>query len=404
MSEEQSGSIEEVPVTPEVVDSSDKLPTTEDAIAKSLGYPDYRRFTRAGDEGRLLETKLLEAPRIFCPVILDVEIQLDKSRNNVPLMDAEIPEVIRGYLGVSEDLIIDVLMHPSLNPNRVLVTLRSLPVPSIAISHRGVSRVHHVSLLVTNVLDTLDDSLVSRRHDIIQSFVLNTQADSLVLCLPQSWLIPDPDFKTKLPTLPVYPNSAFLLFFKNLFGHVVNARILFKHSLANLYGCVALLIQFKEHRPLRQALLTLHDRYLVHFHAGNPDHPFAGMRMVFPRPAVFDHLVAEAEGRPGPPALPKSVAMLNSLGPAFLAVAPPQAASAVITPPVGDEAIATAFRQILEKLEKLESENQQLVELLATSTTSLPADRERDRERSPRSSALVQAIPSQGLPPWKRRP
>jgi hypothetical protein len=354
-----------------------------EVIASGLGFPDYKKFTRTGEGGRLIEApKLLDAPRIFSPVLLRVSVQLDPVRNGVSLMEAELPEVVRGYLGVSEDWVIDVV---SASENVVLVACRA--DPSLAPGHKAISRVHNVTLVVDEVIDTSDDENEGRRAEISDALASDSSADAVLLSIPQNWMIPDPEFKPRGPTLPVYPNSMWLLFFKNAFGTVSGSSLIFKNASANALGMIALAIRFKEHRALRQCLLFLHRRYLIHAKEG------MGMRLCFARPVNYDQVVAEAEG--------KSTSAKSSRAVAGRI----PAAEEVLAESVGNASeVAAAFRQMLEKLEKLEAENQRLVEIVAASTGSRSVVEEpRARERSPRHSGIEMVVPAVGLPPWKNR-
>ena len=371
-----------------------ELATTEKAFEESLGYPDYKKLSRSGEGGRIIETKLLDAPKIFSPVILDVAVHLDKARNGVPLMEAEIPEVIRGYLGVPEDLIIDVL--PT-GESSVVVALRDVPVPAILPGHKGISRVHNVTLVVSHVFDTSDDEDVVRRKEISSALSADTSCDAIQVCVPQHWIIPDPEFKPKSATISVYSSSLWLLFFRNTWGAVTGSTVCFRSNFANQLGMISLVVKFKDHKALRQALLFLHRRYLIHPREG------LGMRMTFAKPVNYQKTIDDAEGKISVAPM-YAAARLPSLNAQALA----QTLMRVPVAPESDDmqpgAVADAFRQMLEKLEKLEHENQRLVELLATRAVD-EDDEEEDanvRERSPRGSG-IEIIPAVGMPPWKRK-
>ena len=370
---------------------SEELATTEAAFEESLGYPDYKRLTRTGESGRLIESKLLEAPRIFSPVILEVTVQLDKARQGVPLMEAEMPEVVRGYLGVAEDLIIDVL--PAADGN-VIVALRDVPMPPILAGHKGISRVHNVTLVVSSVSDTSEDEDANRRKEISAAFASDPNSDAVLLAVPQHWIIPDPEFKPKAPTLPVYPSSLWLLFFRNIWGAVNGSTLLFRSSQANQVGMIGLVVRFKEHKALRQCLLFLHRRYLVHPREG------MGMRLTYAKPVNFQKTVDEAEGKVTVGG--GSAGRLASLNAQALSSSLMRVPANQDSVDVPNEQVAEAFRVMLDKLEKLETENQRLVELLATrAIDGSPDEEDEERERSPRSG--IQMIPAIGLPPWKGR-
>jgi hypothetical protein len=369
--------------------------------SSTLGFPDFSKFKRSGESGRILEPlKQLESPKLFCPVILRIQVTLDAVRNHVELMDVELEQVIKGYMGLDETIIIDVwkVETSSEDVSFVEVTLSEMPVPPVVVGTKGVSRIHNVQLTVVKVEDTVEDDFDERRNEIVSLLSESTQLDGVVLSIPQHWLIPDPEFRPKTTVLPVYPSSAWLLFFKNIFGQVTGSSIVFKDKTSNLHGMVGLAVKFKEHKSLRQCMMFLHRRYLIHPKEG------LGMKITNIRPVNYDLIISDATGgvTSGVSGRAKRVAALGSHNIEDTAKSIAQGSSDQV-----GEIVADAFRLMLEKLEKLEAENQRLVDMLAVKHMEDQIEDEEEqqihgkRERSPRSSG-IEMIPTTGMPKWKR--
>jgi hypothetical protein len=157
-------------------------------------------------------------------------------------------------------------------------------------------------------------------------------------------------------------------------------------------GNVGLAVRFKEIKSARQCVLTLHDRYLVH--------PREGLGMKLPKIRMVQYTSVTVKKTIG-----SSVGSLKPVGFArpLLGLSENeraiQAANGYATG--GKDVsmpVAEAFQKILERVEKLDRENQRLLSLLVEDKLHDDAD-SIERERSPR--AHRRDIPATGLPPWR---
>lgn len=224
---------------------------------------------------------------------------------------------------------------------------------------------------------TSNDACESRRKSIQRLFNdLPATCDGIVVELPQCWLVPDPDFKAKHAFMPVFPQSLWVKFFKS-FGDMKKAEISF-HTATNTPGAmngdvvVHLLVNFKTRDAAVQCVLHLYDRWLQ-------DPKTQDRRACGIRPINYDAFKADSDSArsQAPPAATPGAAKTTQLQPP--AAAPrPVAAKAKAKP---SPAIPTAaslgtggaemapisvdeLQQILKRMERLERENQELMEML----------------------------------------
>lgn len=323
-----------------------------------LEFPDYRRLTRTGETGRMFETRIRDAPKIYCPFIIKVGIVLGKSRNGVALSSTDLMEIAETSIVLKDDVVIDTFSE---DPEFFSVFVRDDPAKSNVSVGQKVSVAHHdVTLTIQSIEDTCDDNSVTRRAAIDLMLNCDTLCDSVFVTVPQTWVIPDPEFHPRTSTLPLYPGSFWLTFFKSVWGVVSSASIVFGVEM----GYVGLSVKFKEAKALRQCVLTLHDRYLVH--------PKEGYGMKISRIKLVRNA---AVTKKAPISIPRP---------------PPTSAQS-------DPTVTEAFEKLLEKVERLDRENQRLLALLMDEQTAAP-DSEPARERSPRTRV---EIPPTGLPPWR---
>lgn len=356
-----------------------------------LEYPDYKRFSRAGSDGRIFETRIKDSPKIFCPFLTRASVVLGDERNGLGLSSADVFDIVESNMGISMDTVIDVICD---DPGYFIVTTRQKPNEKAAQVGKSFKPVRHdVTVSVESIIDTADDEASDRRKKVAEIVNADPNADSVYVTLPQTWVIPDADFRPRTATLPLYPGSFWLQFFKSCWGLVTGATIVFGQDGQNNVG---LAVRFKEIKAARQCVLTLVDRYLVHHKEG------LGMKM--PRVKLVPYSTVTArKSTPmsvgGPEqtvgfARPQQVSPNENVMQAAMSYANGSAASVPLS-------VAEAFQKIIERVEKLDRENQRLLSLLvddnersAPGTDFIPIDSS-SRERSPRT------IPTTGMPPWR---
>lgn len=353
-----------------------------------LEYPDYRRFSRAGVDARILEPRVRDAPKVFCPVILRVSVSLGKSRNGIGLSSDDMMEVAESALDLSEDLLIDVFGD---DQDSFEVSVRQLlPDGKFSVGQVFTSSVHDVTLAITAVQDSLDDNEESRRSKLSGMLSSDTLADAVYITVPQTWVVPDPEFKPRLSVLPLFPGSAWMQFFKSCWGNVQAATLVFGQD---GIGNVGLAVQFREIKAMRQCVLTLVDRYLIH--------PKEGFGMKMPQVRVVRYSSVAAK-KPLPGIATQGGRQIVQQ-PRFVSEAERtmQSAQAYAGSKEIPLSVSEAFQKILERVEKLDRENQRLLSMLV--------DEQQDgfiasasRERSPRGKHEESAVPATGLPPWRK--
>ena len=356
-----------------------------------LEYPDYRRFSRAGADARILEPRVKDAPKLFCPVIVRVSISLGKSRNGVCLSSDDMMEVAESALGLQADHIIDVFGE---DRDSFDVSVReSLPEGKFAVEQVFSSSVHDATLTIKALQDTLDDNDSSRRSRINDLLSSDTLADAVYISVPQTWVVPDPEFKPRLSVLPLFPGSAWMQFFKTCWGNVQAASLLFGQDGV---GNVGVVVQFREAKALRQCVLTLVDRYLIH-----PKEGF-GMKLANVRVVRYASVAAK---KPLAGAIQHPGRQIMSQPPRFVSETEMAMQSAQVY--AGSKeiplSVSEAFQKILERVEKLDRENQRLLSMLVDEKEDALITSS-SRERSPRrtSSKQQEVVPPSGLPPWRK--
>ena len=361
----------------------------------SLEYPDYKRLSRVGADARILEPRVRDAPKIFSPIILRVAVALGKERNGVGLSSGDMLDVAETALGLSDDVIIDVFGE---DRDSFEVALREAPIEGkYTIGQAFSSSIHDVSLTIASIRDASDDAAADRRSAITEVVAADALSDAVHLTLPQTWVIPDPEFRPRLSVLPLFPGSFWMQFFRVCWGSVQAATIVFGQDGV---GNVGLVVQFKEAKAMRQCVLALFDRYLIH--------PKEGFGMKLPRVKLVRYsTVAVKKHLPG-----AQPAKQSGGGPAVMFPSRPvnevettmQAAQNYANSKDIPLTVAEAFQKILDRVERLDRENQRLLSLLldeqeqrAAGEDFIPMDNA--RERSPRRKPVE--IPTSGLPPWR---
>ena len=360
----------------------------------ALEYPDYKRLSRTGAEARILESKLRDAPKIFSPVILKVDVTLGNERNGVGLSSADMLDVAESSLNLPDDLIIDVYGDER---DSFEVSLReSLPEGTYYPGQSFTSAVHDVTLKIASIVDTREDESEDKRARIGKLLNADALADAVYLSLPQNWLIPDAEFKPRLSVLPLFPGSFWMQFFKICWGNVQAATIVFGQD---GMGNVGLVVQFKEAKAMRQCVLALFERYLIH--------PKEGFGMKMPRIRVVRYSTVAVKKQ-----MPGIQAVKPGQGPSFpsrpvneVEVAMQSAAGYANSKEI-PLSVSEAFQKILDRVERLDRENQRLLSLLldeqeekSAADEYIPLTSSNTRERSPRRTSAE--IPASGLPPWR---
>merc|ERR1712232_919643 len=129
--------------------------------------------------------------------------------------------------------------------SRELVAALNDELPGCYVLNSAVNiNLLHMSVTATIVgaLDICDDEDPGRLDEISCRFSKPQQCDSLVLNLPQRWVVCDPNFKPKCRSMRLFPGSLMMTFFR-YWGRVESAQILFG-SAHSAESSVRLLVKF----------------------------------------------------------------------------------------------------------------------------------------------------------------
>ncbi|KAF4673486.1 26S protease regulatory subunit 7 [Perkinsus olseni] len=398
-------------------------------LAETLEMPDYGKFTRRGETGRLIETKAKNLPKIFMPYIIRLGVHLGPARMKKPLTEEELLGIVTAArepstgFGILADEVIDVIIDSTGRYSSEGSALRKAPDQHVIVTLRGPPskasvKVGEVIALpddaaTVNVLyieDTVKDQDESRRGS-LQKMVMDPTVDGIVVSLPQLWIIPDPQFTPKSSSLPLYPGSYWLRFL-GLFGSVQSSTLLFTEPQSEAMGLTAICVKFREHKAIRQALLVLYNRYLLH-----PKKADEGMKLSWIRPVNYARVLRESSAAAGhgeattedgkgtpeedplpmpmPPPLPVMPLPPSGSPPAgglnTPYIANPQdgvlrTAIQLSCPEGGTDvpsSVAEAFKQLLKRLAALEKENNHMAQLLSATQTSTASTADGKKEVKP---------------------
>ena len=358
----------------------------------TLEYPDYKRLSRVGVDARILEPRMRDAPKIFSPIIMKVNVSLGKDRSGVGLSSADMLDVAETALGLSEDVIIDVFGDER---DSFEVSVREpLDENKYRDGQTFSSAVHDVHISVGSIRDTLDDGSETRRSKLLSMLSADGLADAVYLSLPQTWVIPDPEFRPRLSVLPLFPGSFWMQFFRTCWGSVQAATIVFGQD---GIGNIGLVVQFKEAKAMRQCVLALYDRYLIH--------PKEGFGMRMPRVKLVRYSTVAVKKHLSGTQATKQTSGGHSVMFASRTVNEVETTMSAAQVYAGSKdiplTVAEAFQKILERVERLDRENQRLLSLLLDEQDQRGDDMmDSSRERSPRRRPVE--IPESGLPPWRK--
>ncbi|KAF4693783.1 26S protease regulatory subunit 7 [Perkinsus olseni] len=407
-------------------------------LAETLEMPDYGKFTRRGETGRLIETKAKNLPKIFMPYIIRLGVHLGPARMKKPLTEEELLGIVtaprepsdwfRSTSGILADEVIDVIIDSTgryssegsalgkAPDQHVIVTLRGPPSKaSVKVGEVIALPDDAATVNVLYIEDTVKDQDESRRGS-LQKMVMDPTVDGIVVSLPQLWIIPDPQFTPKSSSLPLYPGSYWLRFL-GLFGSVQSSTLLFTEPQSEAMGLTAICVKFRDHKAIRQALLVLYNRYLLH-----PKKADEGMKLSWIRPVNYARVLRESSAAAGhgeattgdgkgtpeedplpmpmPPPLPvmplpPSGSPAGGLNTPY--IANPQdgvlrTAIQLSCPEGGTDvpsSVAEAFKQLLERLAALEKENNHMAQvgtvetLLSVTQTSTASAADGKKEVKP---------------------
>ncbi|EER13818.1 26s protease regulatory subunit, putative, partial [Perkinsus marinus ATCC 50983] len=152
-------------------------------LAETLEMPEYGKFTRRGETGRLIETKAKNLPKIFMPYIIRLGVHLGPARVKRPLTEEEVLGIVTAPkgpstgFGILPDELIDVIIDPTgryssegsaamgkAPDQHILVTLRGPPSKAAVKVGEVVALADNTATVnVLYVEDSVKDQDESRR-------------------------------------------------------------------------------------------------------------------------------------------------------------------------------------------------------------------------------------------------
>lgn len=378
--------------------------------------PDYSQFQR---QDRAINPKRSELPKIFCPVLVCCQVEPLPGHEGmnlaVEVSNAEWTNALKKNLPWG-NIVKDVQVFEE--QNRLLIALSEKPAGVNDFSKK-MDQIG-ISLSVHRVVETSVDDERTRLDRLGSLEATETNYDSMTLVVPQTWIIPDPDFTPKHRTISLYKGSAWMAMFK-LFGDVVAAEIAFhgkddvgmitSTGIAPAYRknrtdqkMVEVCVNYKSLDSVKKAAVMLFERYLVHQKTKATQAACLGL-------ANFAKFKKDASEEPKamapPPPVPQQMGQpMPAIHGAPLPPPPPiSGALGAAPPPGGYQDISRThipieeFHEVCARMERLERENQELMQLLVEMSQKRPeapaaaADKGAPAEKGGDDSAA----------PWRKR-
>ncbi|CAE8620500.1 unnamed protein product [Polarella glacialis] len=276
-----------------------------------------------------------------------------------------------------------------------------------------------IAATIVSVDETCDDVEPERISSLASNLKKSLACDSIVLELPQLWIISDPDFKAKTASIGLYPGGFWMGFLKS-WGAVQMAEVFFRKSQKEPEPMVSLAVKFKDRECLKMCFTFLYDRYLVHPKQKN------ALRLPWCRLVSFEDFKVEAlsgdaqpdiaKAAPSPKASPPQPEKALSKGPGVTLPRPAwtNVAEAPSKPTSGEssdrqwtpaEAMKSlsgkqleAFQMVMSRMERLERENQELMQILLQMQGLLTQQQERN-DRLTAMAGSGASAPQGGLVP-----
>mmetsp|Transcript_106045 Transcript_106045/g.253103 ORF Transcript_106045/g.253103 Transcript_106045/m.253103 type:complete len:598 (-) Transcript_106045:131-1924(-) len=366
------------------------VPAAEDQIDDIVPFICYDEEKGSfSKDDRWILPKRNQFPLIFCA--LRVRIRLEPiepsggSANPWNLTAEQVEVLLRKLLGLGDLLVrfddcrdrIDAVT----NARELIAALKAdLPAGLCVGDVKEVSE-HQMLATVVNVLETSDDMDPERISSLAVRLKEGGSCDSIVLELPQIWIISDPDFRAKTASIGLYPGSFWMGFLKS-WGAVKIAEVFFRKvdpDDKRREPTVTVAVQFRERENLKMCFTFLYDRYLVHPKQKN------ALRQPWCKLADFEEFKAKTLGKPVP-SRPKAAApdagklKINQPTKQHAASPVPKATAAEakaakaedfdrqLTPAEAMKGLSgrqlEAFQMVMSRMERLERENQELMQLL----------------------------------------
>ncbi|CAE7589422.1 unnamed protein product [Symbiodinium natans] len=368
-----------------------EVPATEDEVDDIVPFICYDEEKGSfSKDDRWILPKRNQFPLIFCALRVRIRLEpfepSNTSTNPWNLSAEEVEALLRKSLGL-EDLLVRFddcrdRIDAAINARELVAALKADLPAGLGVGDVKEVAEHQMLATFVHVLETSDDMDSERISSLAARLKEGGSCDSITLELPQIWIISDPDFRAKTASIGLYPGSFWMGFLKS-WGAVKIAEVFFRkvdpEALKHREPTVTVAVQFRERENLKTCFTFLYDRYLVHPKQKN------ALRQPWCKLVDFEEFKAKTLGRPVP-SRPKAAAPAAGklkINQPTMQQAPPKpkatakaeakAASAddfdrQLTPAEAMQGLSgrqlEAFQMVMSRMERLERENQELMQLL----------------------------------------
>lgn len=238
-----------------------------------------------------------------------------------------ITRLLKTELGFEKNFVrFDEVREPaSTAGSRDVVVALSGEMAACPIGSRVLCKSLAVTATVLDIVETSDDMAPSRITSIASRFKEAAHCDAIVFELPQLWIIPDTDFVAKSASIGLYPGSYWMAFFKS-WGPIRVADVFFRTVTGpRSEATVHLVVQYRSRESLKMCFTFLYDRYLVHpkmKHQLRPPWCRLASFEEFKTGAVGGPSAAKAKAKTGPKAVAPPGAAAAAKAVAKVATAP----------------------------------------------------------------------------------
>jgi hypothetical protein len=221
-------------------------------------------------EDRWIISKRENVPSIFCALCIRVRFEMfdnGSSSDITKLAHASIEQVLRDEIGLGAALVRWDDVDESERGREIIVALNAALPAGISTGTEVKVEKLAISAAITEVFETNDDVDPGRLRSLAKQLKQAEGMDAILMELPQSFFIPDPDFRAKQASIGLYPGSFWMIYLNHSWGTIATAEIFFRSTKAQQTGSepmVSLAVKFRDWDSLKMCYTFLSDRYLCH--------------------------------------------------------------------------------------------------------------------------------------------
>ena len=366
----------------------------DEDIVPLVSYDEKSNFSK---DGRWVLPKRSQFPSVFCPLRVRLRLSSTKDIQDISVANpykmtvAQVEEILRDSLGFRDLIRFDDCrdrIDAAANAREIIAAINGDLPQGLEVGNVREVETYSLSITVVHVSETCHDSDPDRIHSLASRLRESESCDAIVLELPQIWIISDPEFRAKSASIGLYPGSFWMGFLKS-WGAVKVAEVFFTICPGDRREpTVSVAVQFREQEHLKMCFTFLHDRYLVHPKQKN------ALRQPWIRLVVFEDFKAKTLGRPAQAkARPKAKSLqINrpTIAPKASPPAPKKEAKSFtenfeqLTPAEAMAGLSgrqlEAFQMVMSRMERLERENKELMQVLVQMQALLQQSQQRNEQ------------------------